>query len=86
MSTPRISKAERQRQEMIARIVGPQRVGGRYFCGYWRQAYTVLAIEPNGRGVSITSAWDDGSVTTHCTAWDARRDKVIETNAPGFSA
>lgn len=63
------------------RGLGPRVVGGRYWCGYWRCEYTVLAV-----GVrEIVVAWDArpgiGSwtprVVTHCTPWDARRDMVL---------
>lgn len=54
---------------------GPQKVGGVYFCGYWQQQYTVLAITEDLRWIRIQ--WDDGRIGTHMTPWDARRDKVI---------
>lgn len=63
----------------------PRVVGGRYYCGYWRYDYTVLAID----GVWITERMDSpmrsnlgdpsqvGTVKRHCTAWDARNDRVL---------
>lgn len=58
--------------------LGPQRAGGRYYCGYWRQEYEVLGIGgENSTSWSITVRWADGSTTTHCTPWDERRDHVI---------
>jgi hypothetical protein len=52
---------------------GPQRMGGRYRCGYWEEEYTVLAI-----GVTeIVYAWASGRVTRHMTPWDSDRDRVI---------
>jgi hypothetical protein len=57
-------------------MVGPRRVGGRYYCGYWRWEYTVLAIEYSHGGWLITEATDEeaaeGRSRTHCTAWDER--------------
>ena len=61
---------------MILRDIGPQRVGGRYHCGYWRQTYTVQAIEVDGWRWRITVRWQDGSTTTHSTRWDYRRDSA----------
>lgn len=58
---------------MNNRIVGPRKVGGRYFCGYWRVGYSVTAID----GHMMTCVWDDGKTTTHCTAWDNRFDRVL---------
>ena len=54
-------------------IVGPRRVGGRYLCGYWHVEYEVTAIN----GCNLTVRWADGRTTTHCTAWDARRDRIL---------
>ena len=62
------------------KVVGPQVVGGLYFCGYWHREYTVTAIEykDGWEGTSITVRWeDDGHTTTHCTAWDEKWDRVI---------
>lgn len=59
--------------------VGPRRVGGRYFNGYWQQGYEVVAIgaEIPWADWSITVLWDDGRTTTHCTAWEPKRDRVL---------
>lgn len=58
--------------------IGPQRVGGKYLCGYWRKTYTVLAIELIGQGsVEFTILWDDGRIKSHMTGWDAIWDKEI---------
>ena len=61
-------------------VVGPRRVGGRYLCGYGRQEYTVTAIkyEDSWRGTCISVLWEDGTTSTHGTAWDERHDKVLE--------
>jgi hypothetical protein len=64
---------------------GPQRVGGRYKCGYWQYEYTVLAIH----GAQITCRQETagafpeqiGRVWSHMTAWDPRHDKVISQPA-----
>lgn len=63
---------------LIAHIVGPRVVGGRYRCGYWRMTYTVKKIE----GYVMTCEWSDGSITTHSTAWDKKLDVVISTPTP----
>lgn len=66
----------------IATAIGPRRVGGRYSNGYWDSAYTVLAIDAGPRASwpdwEITVQYDDlETPTTHCTAWDPRRDRVL---------
>ena len=60
-------------------VVGPQKVGGRYLCGYWKRAYTVTDIRyiQDWRGTSITCLWEDGHTTTHSTPWDSQRDTVL---------
>lgn len=55
----------------------PRVVGGLYFCGYWQQEYTVTAICDRDGTRWFTVKWSDGHQTTHCTAWDPRRDRVI---------
>ena len=59
----------------------PRKVGGRYFSGYWRQEYTVTATEVRNATLWLTCEWADGHSTTHCTSWDARRDRVVEQPA-----
>jgi len=57
----------------------PRVEGGRYYSGYWRMEYVVLALSPvveHRRPVSVL--WADGTVTHHCTPWDARFDRVVE--------
>lgn len=58
-------------------VIGPRKVGGRYRNGYWGKTYTVTAIETAGTSWSMTVRWEDGHSTTHCTAWDSRRDSVL---------
>lgn len=63
------------------REIGPRKVGGRYYCAQWDQNYTVLEIETNRTTWptwQVTIRWDDTSeVVSHCTTWDANRDRVI---------
>jgi hypothetical protein len=66
----------------FAREIGPQRVGGRYYCGYWGKEYDVLDIDTDRTAWpawQITIRWEDGRETSHCTAWDADRDRVIRS-------
>jgi hypothetical protein len=58
---------------------GPRVPGGRYLCGYWQEEYEVLSFGAGmcGSDWSVTVRWADGRTTTHCTAWDPRRDRVI---------
>ncbi|MFR0367558.1 RapZ C-terminal domain-containing protein [Streptomyces sp. MCC20] len=66
--------------EWIARQIGPQQVGGRYYNGYWGQEYEVLGIDdqPDSWGAwEIAVRWADGREDTHCTAWDDECDRVI---------
>ena len=71
-----------KRQKKVIRR-DPRQVGGRYFCGYWRQEYTVLAMELEPLGVygRWTVEWADGHRTTHSTAWDWRHDRIISVPA-----
>ena len=62
----------------------PRVVGGTYYCGYWRVQYTVLTIEPAHclSSTCWTVRWaDDGRITHHGTAWDGRRDRIVEVSA-----
>jgi len=64
----------------FARELGPRQVGCIYHDHRWNDTYEVLAIsdEPmDWMPWSITIRKSDGSVRTHCTAWD-ERDRVIE--------
>lgn len=52
---------------------GPQKVGGQYWNAYWRDTYTVTALDPDGY---ICVTWSDGHIGRHLTPWN-RRDRVI---------
>jgi hypothetical protein len=78
------AKRLRARSEANARAIGPQVPGGTYPCAYWQQRYEVLAIASpvDGAGFPVfTVRWldgpDSGCTVSHCTAWDARRDRVV---------
>lgn len=66
-------------------VIGPRVVGGRYHCGYWNRAYTVQSFHYGERGgVAITVRWDAAPrdpehCTTHFTAWDPKRDRVLRS-------
>lgn len=67
-------------EKWAEKLIGPQKVGGTYYCHYWNKNYQVLAIEPNNVfGFQIKVRWDDGSTTTHSTAWD-KRDREVSNN------
>lgn len=59
----------------------PRLVGHIYHNGYCRQAYTVLAMWSCLPGPAyqpwLKVQWADGRITTHCTAWDPRKDAEI---------
>ena len=66
--------------DWIARQIGPQQVGGRYYSGYWGLEYEVLAIDdkPDSWGAwEMDVRWDDGREISHCTPWEEGRDRVI---------
>jgi hypothetical protein len=71
-------KPKRSPKTASSDLLGPRRVGGRYFDSYWKEPYTVESINPDG---SLTLRWDDGRVTTSRTRWQAR-DKVIAQPQP----
>ncbi|MDW8478366.1 RNase adapter RapZ [Streptomyces scabiei] len=74
------SVADGEDAEWIARQIGPQQVGGRYYNGSRSQEYEVLRIDdqPDSWGPwEISVRWADGREDTHCTAWDDERDRVI---------
>ena len=60
----------------LGRTMDPRKVGGTYRSGYWHKTYTVEAIEERNGTKWFTVKWEDGSVSTHCTAWN-RYDLVI---------
>jgi len=72
-----------QISELTSREIGPLKVGGIYFSGYWQQNYEVLHIGIGHASRicsspwSATIRWADGRESTHCTAWDSRRDQVV---------
>jgi len=74
-----IRKAKKQTYQDMA--IGPQQPGGVYRCGYWNVLYTVTKIERKEDGRFLIHAHDiEGSnqrPRVHCTAWDAKRDRVI---------
>ena len=59
-------------------LFGGYELGKTYFCNYWRANHTITAVHPanDKRGWYVTSTWDDGHTTTHCTALD-KRDKIV---------
>jgi hypothetical protein len=66
--------------DWIDNQVGPRKVGGRYYNGYWGQEYEVLKIDDNPDSWGpweMTVSWADGRETSHCTGWDPKRDRVI---------
>ena len=78
----RMTAKERVEEQYRMRFIGPQQVGGRYLCAYWRQEYTVDAIEiTEGGSIWFSVTWADGHKGRHCTSWD-RRDKVIRQPEP----
>jgi hypothetical protein len=71
-------KRARVLAQVTDRAIGPQVPGGRYFCGYWQAEYTVDAIACTLDGTALfTVTWADGRRGSHCTAWDARADRVV---------
>ena len=56
---------------------GPLEVGGTYYSGYWRQAYTVLGFRLVSGVPLVRRLWAAGHETEHSTAWDRKRDKVL---------
>lgn len=66
----------------LKNAIGPRVVGGMYRSAYWRKNYTVTAIDiADDAAWSMTVQWEDGRVTTHCTAWHQKRDTVLYTPA-----
>ncbi|MER7848336.1 hypothetical protein ABTZ03_30870 [Kitasatospora sp. NPDC096077] len=66
----------------VARLIGPQRVGGFYRSGYWGDVYEVLAIDPGP--YKGWPAWEisvrtlgETQIRRHSTAWDHNRDQVV---------
>lgn len=71
-----------------AKCIGPRMVGGEYWCGYWRETYTVtdLTVTPDGAW-SILVRWHGDAQCAnpqpardgqwHSTPWDMERDRII---------
>lgn len=70
--------------------IGPRKVGGVYYSGYWGTNYEVLAIDDEGCTITVRdlpldqqpatvqkSLVDPTHIRRHFTAWDYRRDRVI---------
>ena len=58
--------------------LGPRKVGGTYYNGYWRKNVTVVSITWIEDDVwEITEVDERGTKRTHCTAWDYKRDRVV---------
>jgi hypothetical protein len=71
----------RQRMREVLDAIGPRRVGGTYWDGYWHRWYVVESVEIRFRGGdltapdwSVTVRWDSGERCTHRTPWDPRCD------------
>lgn len=63
-------------------VIGPRKVGGRYYSHCSGCEYTVLNIETNRPTWpiwQITIRWEDADrrVVKHCTAWDPDWDRVV---------
>lgn len=86
---PKIIEARKAAKEaklhasILVNLLGPRVIGGKYFCGYWRVAYELVAInEENPMHPSITVSWDattnrPAHETTHSTCWDAKCDRIF---------
>ena len=59
----------------------PRKVGGRYLSGYWQEEYEVTAMWTEHGTQWLTCKWAAGHSTSHCTAWDSRRDRVVSQPA-----
>jgi len=59
-------------------------VGAVVFSGYWNQSYAVLSHNTDDNAMcsdgTVTVRWQDGRVTTHCTAMDWRHDRILTKN------
>ncbi|MGW3200100.1 hypothetical protein ACWDBD_37150 [Streptomyces sp. NPDC001118] len=67
-------------EEWVNAEIGPRVVGGRYDHGFDASAYEVIEIDrgprTSGPTWQMTVRGRDGVERTHCTRWDARRDRV----------
>ncbi|MFJ9520659.1 hypothetical protein ACIRPK_20705 [Kitasatospora sp. NPDC101801] len=76
---------DKVRAMVLERLYGPQQVGGIYWCGYWSEAYEVLAIDSDPQWPNLTvRTLGQVKARTHCTAWDPRGDRVLAE--PGEAA
>ena len=82
----------KRQQQYLTEAIGPQVVGGRYYCGYWRNEYVVdriwttrdnplgwsdWAIEVHDVTEINTGNPTVGSPRIHCTAWEPKQDRVL---------
>ena len=59
--------------------LGPRQVGGTYYNHYWRRYYTVeQIIWVNQDHWEIVVCDENGDRRRHCTAWDAKHDRVVK--------
>lgn len=64
---------------VILKELGPRRVGGRYWDGYWQREYTVQGIVVDDHNLAITVQYhNEPYSSTHGTPWDYRFDKELE--------
>lgn len=49
-----------------------------YYCAYWQQKHLITKLHPptDSRGWFVTSVWEDGSATVHCTDLSPRDYEV----------
>lgn len=77
------AKEAKLHASVLADLLGPRVIGGKYFCGYWRVAYELVDIhDDNPMHPSITVSWDatlnrPAHETTHSTRWDAKCDRIF---------
>lgn len=70
----------RQQEQVLRNQIGPQVVGGTYHCGYWGESYRVDTInigETSGMARFGVTWLKDGRTTSHLTAWNPKRDRVL---------
>lgn len=83
--TPGLSKNMRR---YIAQSIGPQKVGGVYWSGYWRETYTVTEVTLDSSGHwSVTCDWHGDAQCAnprpprkgqpHHTPWHMTADRII---------
>jgi hypothetical protein len=59
---------------------GGHEVGKTYFCGYWRQTYTVIEAKEGGCfGWSVVCKWQDGGINSHSTSLKPGKDFEVVT-------